>query len=190
MGSHIEKFHSHMHHLVQHTTQIPKGFLRCKTLELLGDRSLSGSEIADEIKRRTAGLWKPGPGSIYPLLAWLQKNGYAVEQPVEKSGIKRYILTELGRQFLEEQKNLPSELERKEKVVMPCLMDILWFGGKEEMARELHTSMMGLISAFIEFNTAMNRKLSTNVISDAKKVVDETTKKIEAINKSLKDLDS
>jgi len=190
MGSHIEKLHSHLHHLVQHTTQVPKGFLRHKTLELLGEKPMSGSEIADEIKKRTAGQWRPGPGSIYPLLAWLQKNGYATKQPVEKNGVKRYILTEIGRQFLEEQKMLPLELEKKERAIAPCLMDILWFNGHDEMAWELHKSMMGLISAFGEFNTVMNRKLSENAVSDARKVVDEATKKIEAINHSLKKLDS
>ena len=190
MDSHIERFHSHLHHLVQHTTQVPKGFLRHKTLELLEDKPMSGSEIADEIERRMAGQWRPGPGSIYPLLAWLQKNGYAIKQPVEKNGIKRYILTEAGRQFLDEGKMLSAEPEKEGGAVATCLMDILWFNGHDEMAWELHKSMMGLISAFSDFNTAMNHKLSKNAISDAKKVVHEATKKIEAINQSLKKLDS
>jgi len=190
MGSHIERLHSHLHHLVQHTTQVPKGFLRHKTLELLGDKPMSGSEIADEIERRTAGQWRPGPGSIYPLLAWLKKNGYTTKQPVEKNGIKRYILTEAGRQFLDEGKMLSVELEKKERALAPCLMDILWFNGHDEMAWQLHKSMMGLISAFSDFNTVMNRELSEKAVSDAKKVVDQATKKIEAINQSLNELDS
>jgi len=190
MDSHIERFHSHLHHLVQHTTQVPKGFLRHKTLELLGDKPMSGSEIADEIERRTAGQWRPGPGSIYPLLAWLQKNGYAIKQPVEKNGVKRYVLTETGKQFLEEGKTLSVELEKKERSIAPYLMDILWFNGHDEMAWELHKSMMRLISALSEFNTVMNRTLSENAVRDAKKVVDETTQKIEAINQSMKKLDS
>jgi len=190
MDSHIERFHSHLHHLMQHTTQVPKGFLRHKTLELLGEKPMSGSEIADEVERRTAGQWRPGPGSIYPLLAWLQKNGYAIKQPVEKNGIKRYILTEAGRQLLEEGKMLSAELEKEEKAVAPCLMDILWFNGHDEMAWELHKSIMGLISAFGDFNAAMDHKLSKNAIRDAKKVVHEATKKIEAINQSLKKLGS
>jgi len=85
---------------------------------------------------------------------------------------------------------LSAKLEKEERAVAPCLMDILWFNGHDEMAWELHKSMMGLISAFSDFNTAMNHKLSKNAISDAKKVVHEATKKIEAINQSLKKLDS
>ena len=85
---------------------------------------------------------------------------------------------------------LSVELEKKERAIAPCLMDILWFNGHDEMAWELHKSMMGMISAFSEFNTVMNRKMSENAVNDAKKAVDEATKKIEAINQSLKKLDS
>ncbi len=184
MGSNIDKIHSRIRdHLLQHTTQIPKGFLRHKTLELLGEKPMSGSEIADEIYRRTAGHWKPGPGSIYPLLAWLQKNGYADEQPVEKSGMKRYALTKAGRQFLEEQKKLPAE---PEKAMSFCLMDLLWLDGQDEMAGELHSSIVRLVSALGEFNASMNHKVSKKAVVEAKSVVDEAVKKIEAINASLK----
>lgn len=184
MGSHLDKIHTQiMDHLSQHTTQVPKGFLRQKTLELLGETPMSGSEIADEIHRRTMGQWKPGPGSIYPLLAWLQKNGYAVELPPE-SGLKRYKLTDEGRKFLEEQKNLPAELG-KDRPMAFCLMDLLWLGGNDELREELHQSMMRLVSALGEFNKAMNARQSKGSIKGVKEAVDEATKKIEEINQSL-----
>ena len=195
MGSHIDKIHSHIKdhliqhvadHLAQHTSQIPKGFLRQKTLELLGEKPMSGSEIAEEILRRTSGQWKPGPGSIYPLLAWLQKNGYAVEQPVEKSGMKRYTLTETGREFLEEQKKLPMRPENKEKAMTFCLMDLLWFDGQNDMAGELQKSIVKLVSALSEFNAIMNHKVSEKAAIDVKEVADEAAQKIENITSSLK----
>lgn len=195
MGSHIDKIHSHIRdhlvqhisdHLAQHTSQIPKGFLRQKTLELLGEKPMSGSEIAEEILRRTSGHWKPGPGSIYPLLAWLQKNGYAVEQPVEKSGMKRYALTETGKEFLEEQKKLSMGLENKEKAMTFCLMDLLWFDGQDEMAGDLHKSMVRLVSALSEFKAIMNQNVSKKAAMDVKEVADEAAQKIEDINSSLK----
>ncbi len=186
MGSRMEKIHSQiMDHLKQHTAQIPKGFLRHKTLELLGERPMSGSEIAEEIHRRTAGQWKPGPGSIYPLLAWLQKNGYAAEQPPE-NGLKRYALTKAGRQFLEGQKKLPGEPEKKDRAMAFCLMDLLWLDGQDEFREELHRSMMRLVSALGEFNALMNHRPSKEAAGGIKEVVDEATRKIEAINKSLK----
>jgi DNA-binding PadR family transcriptional regulator len=186
MGSPLDKIHSQvMDHLIQHTTQVPKGFLRQKTLELLGEKPMSGSEIADEIHRRTLGQWKPGPGSIYPLLAWLQKNGYAVPAE-EKGGLKRYTLTGAGRKLLEEQKSLPAEMV-KDKPMAFCLMDLLWFGGNDELREELHQSMFRLVSSLGEFNAIMGRKLSKKAILEVKEAVDEATGKIEALNKSLKE---
>jgi DNA-binding PadR family transcriptional regulator len=51
-----------------------------------------------EIEKRTGGFWKPSPGSVYPLLAWLQDNSYIREVPGEEDGVKRYTLTDKGRQ--------------------------------------------------------------------------------------------
>ena len=195
MGSHIDKIHSHIrdhvaqhvaNHLIQHTSQIPKGFLRQKTLELLGEKPMSGSEIAEEILRRTSGQWKPGPGSIYPLLAWFQKNGYAVEQPVKKSGMKRYALTDAGREFLEEQKKLSMGPENKEKAMTFCLLDLLWFEGQDEMAGDLHKSVVRLVSALSEFNIIMNQNVSKKASIKVKEIADEAAQKIEDINSSLK----
>jgi DNA-binding PadR family transcriptional regulator len=187
MGSPIEKIHSHIkNHIMQHTSQMPKGFLRSKTLELLGEKPMSGSEIAEELHRRTARQWKPGPGSIYPLLAWLQNNGYAVEQPVDKSSKKRYALTKAGREFLEEQRKLSSGLKNSEKAMKFCLLDLLWFEEQDEMAIELHGSMVRLVSALGEFNASLNRNVSTSAAVGVKEALDEATQKIEDINLSLK----
>ncbi len=194
MGSHIDKIHSHIkdhliqhvaEHFAQHTSQIPKGFLRQKTLELLGEKPMSGSEIAEEILRRTSGQWKPGPGSIYPLLAWLQKNGYAVEQPVEKSVRKRYALTETGREFLEEQKKLSMSSENKEKAMTFCLMDLLWSDGQDEVASDLQKSIVLLVSALIDFNAIIKLNASKKAAVEVKEAVIEAAQKIEAINLSL-----
>jgi DNA-binding PadR family transcriptional regulator len=80
---------------------VPKGFLRYKVLNLLSLKSMSGSEIMSEIEVQTGGKWKPSPGSIYPLLAWLQDNGFVVEAEISE-GIKRYSLSEKGRGLLSE----------------------------------------------------------------------------------------
>jgi DNA-binding PadR family transcriptional regulator len=53
---------------------------------------MSGSELMDEISKTTGGNWKPSPGSIYPMLSWLQDNQYIKELPTE-NGLKRYEIT-------------------------------------------------------------------------------------------------
>ena len=90
-----------MRRWLQHTAAVPKGFLRYRVLQLLKERPMSGSELTSQVEKETGGRWKPKPGSMYPLLKHLQKDGLTTELPVE-GGIKRYELTEEGRTFFEE----------------------------------------------------------------------------------------
>ena len=108
-------------HWIRHMAAVPKGFLRYQVLELLNEKPLSGSEIISEIEKRTNGLWKPSPGSVYPLLAWLQDNGYIKEVPAEESGIKRYTLTDKGKKLLEEQRKIREQYKDKAKFLAPPL---------------------------------------------------------------------
>ncbi len=87
---------------MRHVASVPKGYLRTYVLKLLSEKPMSGAEIMDEISRRTGGFWKPSPGSIYPLLAWLQDNGYISEVQTIRDGSKRYTLTDKGRKVLKE----------------------------------------------------------------------------------------
>ena len=59
-------------------------------------------EIIEEIETQT-GSWKPSPGSIYPLLAWMVNKGFTKELPRDEMGFKRYVFTGKGRKFLEQQ---------------------------------------------------------------------------------------
>jgi DNA-binding PadR family transcriptional regulator len=48
-----------------------------------------------EIEKRSEGLWKPSPGSVYPALAQLEEEGLVRAQEV---GDRRaYVLTDAGR---------------------------------------------------------------------------------------------
>lgn len=88
----------------------PRGILKVTVLELINESPKNGSEIMDEIEKRTHGTWRPSPGSIYPLLAYLEKQGYIEQKEVE--GIKRYAITEKGISLLKEAR----ENLRKERV--------------------------------------------------------------------------
>ncbi len=101
-----------MRRWLQHTAAVPKGFLRYRVLQLLKERPMSGSELTSEIEKETGGRWKPKPGSMYPLLKHLLKDGLTTELPVE-GGIKRYELTEEGRTFFEEDVSGSGEIRAK-----------------------------------------------------------------------------
>jgi DNA-binding PadR family transcriptional regulator len=80
----------------------PKGLIRFTILRLLLDEPMSGSEVASEIHARTRGAWRPSPGSIYPLLEWMINRGY-IRMREARSGLKRYEMTDDGRELLRDQ---------------------------------------------------------------------------------------
>jgi DNA-binding PadR family transcriptional regulator len=100
-------------HWMKHNAMVPKGFLRYRVLKLLNEKPMSGSEIMGEIEKQTEGNWRPSPGSIYPLLSWLQDKGYIKEADGVEAGVKRYSLTETGKTFLAEHDQRRSEMRKR-----------------------------------------------------------------------------
>lgn len=71
-----------------------KGFLSFLILWLLSRKSMTGAELALELKKRKGS--KPSPGTIYPALKDLRAKGLL---SVDKG--KRYSLTRKGKRELE-----------------------------------------------------------------------------------------
>ncbi len=78
----------------------PKGVLRLAALKLLSESSLSGKDLAEQIKRITSGEWNPGPGSIYLILGELLKKGLITELPKREGNVRRYIISSRGKEEL------------------------------------------------------------------------------------------
>jgi len=70
--------------------------LRIWILSILGSGPKNGAEIMDEIEIQSQGWWRPSPGSIYPLLGELEKDGY-----IQKQGDGRYKLTDKSKSEME-----------------------------------------------------------------------------------------
>jgi DNA-binding PadR family transcriptional regulator len=170
---------------MRHMAAVPKGFLRYRVLELLNEKPFSGLEIIQEMEKQTNGLWKPSPGSVYPLLAWLQDNECIKELPTEESGIKRYTLTDKGRQLLEEQRKIRAQLRGRGKFFTPPFFGITWCNLPLEKASELRKSSMRLLKAFINLGIGMEEKFSEQVFEETLKVINEAANKLEEINKKL-----
>ncbi|MEM3731770.1 MAG: PadR family transcriptional regulator [Candidatus Bathyarchaeia archaeon] len=173
-------------HWIRHMAAVPKGFLRYQVLELLNEKPLSGSEIMNEIEKRTNGLWKPSPGSVYPLLAWLQDNGYVKEVPAEESGIKRYTLTDKGKKLLEDQRKIRAEFRDRAKFLGPPFFGIMWCGLPAEKAAELRESSKRLLKAFASLGIIAREKFSEKVFDETVKVLNEAADKLEEISRRLK----
>jgi DNA-binding PadR family transcriptional regulator len=147
---------------------------------------MAGSELITEIGKRTDGRWKPSPGSIYPLLAWLQDNGYVKELPVEEGGIKRYMLTDKGKALLDEQREMRKKFRKEAKFMPPPFLGALWFRMPPERTIKLRKSMHRLIASFFELGTNLEEHFSEQIIDDVQKVLDETAERLEDISRRLK----
>lgn len=179
--------HPPFRHWLRHMAAVPKGFLRYQVLELLNEKPLSGSQIMNEIERRTSGCWKPSPGSVYPLLAWLQDNGYIHEVPSEESGVKCYALTDKGKQLLEEQRKIRSHFRMGRKFFVPPLMGTLWLRIPLEEAEEIREAFRRLFKALFSLGLSLEERFSQQAIKEVLAVLNDTTKRLEEINKKLRD---
>jgi DNA-binding PadR family transcriptional regulator len=169
---------------MRHTAMVPKGFIRYQVLEALNEKPMSGSEIMEEIEKRTGGFWKPSPGSVYPLLAWLQDNGCIKELPTE-NGLKRYELTESGKSLLEEQKKIRKKFREEVGFLPAPFFDSLLMRIPLEKTVEIRDSIRRLAIAFFHLGSTLQEKFSEESLNEAIKAVDEASRKLEEIDKKL-----
>ncbi len=171
---------------MRHTAIVPKGFIRYQVLEMLSEKPMSGSEIMNEIEKRTDGHWRPSPGSVYPLLSWLQDNSYVKELPADENGMRRYTLTDKGKALLEEQRKIKMQFRKEAKFMPPPFLGGLWFRMPPEKTIKLRKSMHRVVSAFFELGSALEEKFSEQAIEDVRKILEETAEKLEELNRKLK----
>jgi DNA-binding PadR family transcriptional regulator len=179
-------------HWMRHMASVPKGFLRYYVLRLLNEKPMSGSEIMNEIEKRTDGRWKPSPGSVYPLIAWLQDKGYAQEIPEQEAGIKRYTLTDQGKAFLQEHIKRKEELRERFGFLMPPFPvppfpGFPWVNFHHEKTRELVKAGKKLAIAGWNLLDNLREKYSEEVATEAKEVIEQAAEKLNDIAKKLKD---
>ena len=74
-----------------------RGMLSFLILFLLSKKAMHGQEIAEELEKRKGD--KPSPGTIYPALKMLNKEGLLKEKKSGKTII--YSLTPVGRRVLD-----------------------------------------------------------------------------------------
>src|SRR3972149_4909037 len=176
---------AHKKNWMRHTAMVPKGFIRYHVLEALSEKSMSGSELMDEIEKHTGGFWKPSPGSIYPLLSLLQDNGYIKELPVE-NGLKRYELTESVKALLDEKKQIRKKFREEVGFLPAPFFDSFLMKIPPEKTAEIRKSIRRLAISFFQLGSTLQEKFSEQALDEALSVVDEASRKFEEINKKIK----
>jgi DNA-binding PadR family transcriptional regulator len=75
-----------------------RGNVRAAILALLAEEPRHGYAIMTELGERSGGLWRPSPGSVYPVLQQLQDEGLVTSS--DRNGRKVFDLTEEGRRYV------------------------------------------------------------------------------------------
>jgi len=79
-----------------HRGRARRGDVRAALLALLAEEPRNGYQLMQEIERRSEGVWRPSPGSVYPALQQLEDEGLV--RAAESEGRKRFELTDAGRE--------------------------------------------------------------------------------------------
>ncbi|BAI61269.1 PadR-like family transcriptional regulator [Methanocella paludicola SANAE] len=79
--------------------EMRKGFLKMIVLKIISKKPIHGYDIIHAIETITHGHWVPSPGSIYPVLDFLEARGYVSMEEIDRK--KVYTITEEGKKALE-----------------------------------------------------------------------------------------
>ena len=93
----------------------PKGLLRHYILHKISQKPIHGYEVIQDIDSKTEGAWKPGAGSLYPILKKLLAEGL-IESDAGKSEEptrRIYQITPKGRDELKKSKEIFASFQQR-----------------------------------------------------------------------------
>jgi len=94
-------------------------------LTMLSRRQETGYSIMRTIDEKTEGAWRPGPGTVYPLLRSLVKEGLLEKAGPESDSTVKYHVTKKGKQELEEMQRTLASAGKRERVMVRLFADLL-----------------------------------------------------------------
>ena len=162
------------------TAGVPRGLLRFMVLKYLVEKPMSGAEIVETIVRETGGKWKPSSGSIYPLLGWLQDKEFASAASVVESGMKRYSLTDNGKEFFKEQVRVGQKFLEKMEWLAPMLLEGFDYGTDRESLLCAKESAKKVLETFIELD-ARRKHLTEQNIKEIVRILDNSNSQLKKI---------
>jgi DNA-binding PadR family transcriptional regulator len=83
-------------------SQARRGNVRVAILSALAEEPMHGYQIMQHLEGRSAGMWRPSPGSVYPTLQLLEDQGFVKSEEVQ--GRRVFSLTEAGKSEAQQSK--------------------------------------------------------------------------------------
>jgi DNA-binding PadR family transcriptional regulator len=137
-----------------------RGDIRTAALLLLAEQPRNGYQIMQEVEERSGGMWRPSPGSVYPVLQQLEDEGLV--RVIESEGQKLFELTDAGRAAVD---------ERDEDAAPP------WEEMTEGFSNEHREAASLMREVALAFSQVM-RAGSKTQIAEAAKVLAETRRSL------------
>lgn len=98
--------------------------MKVLVLHLSSKYPITGVEVIKEASKLSRGMWKPSPGTVYYLIKKLKAEGSIVEVMTKDVVEKAYIITEKGKERLEELRSeLAAEL-KKQAILFAIMMEL------------------------------------------------------------------
>ena len=164
---------------VKQTARVPRGYLRYQVLMMLREKPMSGSEIADQIEHETDGDYRPGSGSLYPVLKKLHDNDFTEKLPID-DGVYRYRLTKKGNSFFEENYDVMQEVRKRlDSVEFP-------FTNLFQNNPHFRTYFMRISDVVMAISEMFEKESNPELVKRIEKVVSRSADELEAILKSIK----
>ena len=176
-------FPSPMHKWLQHTAKVPKGFLRYRVLHKLKERPMSGAELTSAIGVELDDRWRPRPGSMYPLLNSLYREGLTRQLSDSDGRTRRYELTDKGIQFIESEIDSCSEL--REKIESGLFPFPRLFLQDSEHSEEILPSIRNLFQALPILPMVMMSDPSPQTLKELSDAAERFTAAIEKARKKM-----
>jgi DNA-binding PadR family transcriptional regulator len=83
---------------------LAQGDLKLLALALIAEQPRHGYELIKLLEEKTSGCYSPSPGVVYPTLTFLEEAGHVTAEI--EGAKKRYTITEEGRVYLEENRDI------------------------------------------------------------------------------------
>jgi DNA-binding PadR family transcriptional regulator len=139
-----------------HRPRVNRGDVRAAALALIAEQPCNGYQIIQEIERRSDGVWRPSPGSVYPALQQLEDEGLVVATDTE--GRKAFQLTAAGEDYVASH---GPELNEPWATVAGSVGDVL---------TNLRDTVGRLIMAYgqvVQAGSAAQREQAKRIVTDA-----------------------
>ncbi len=123
----ISKKKSDHHTVFLRPQGVPRGFLRQYLLRQIAGKPAHGYDLLRSIETKTGGAWRPGAGSIYPILKELVAEKFIKETAAKESGRSQrvYHITSGGRKYLEHSHDMMMKAGKNWEAMRSIMVDLI-----------------------------------------------------------------